>query len=865
MIYEKEYTNQISFPLGGIGTGSIGLSGTGRLIDWEISGRPNKQSYNGYSHFAIKVEKDGKVLDTRILNADLAPPYMGGVKTENIHSGFGFGPDQITMAGFPHFKEIRFEGEFPVANLVYRDEHFPSEVKLTAFNPMIPSDAWNSSIPAAFFEFEIGNPTEDDLDYMLAFSVSNPTGTKKVSHRYEVKDGIRHLRLDCGEYAKEDYHFGNLCISTDCEDTSCQEYWYRGGWSDGVEMYWNDLTGSGKLKNRRYESDYTVNQQVVHDVGTLAAHVHIPAGKAKKIRFVLSWYYPNIVKSWEVKYHPEKRMEDMPVWRNFYASMFPSSCACAAYAMKNFDSLRNRTLLFKNTLFRSSLPKEELDAVASNLSTLKSAAVLRLTDGSFYGFEGCIEDAGCCEGSCQHVWNYAYALPFLFPELERSMRDLELKYSMAADGRMGFRLQLPLGTPPADFRACVDGQMGFVVKVYREWKISGDDKWLKENWMGVKKALEYAWSEENEDLWDEGCTGVLRGRQHHTLDMELFGANSWLQGFYLCALKAAGAMAEYLGDTEKAELYRDIFQKGKAWTDSHLFNGSYYCQDITLSDQSVLEPYKDQACLFGDGTLDIYWNEENGEIKYQIGEGCMIDQVIGQWHANNCGLGEIFNEDQTKKSLKSIYQNNYHKSMREIANPWRLYNLNDEGGTMICTWPEGKRRPAIPLTYNSETMHGYEYQFACHLAQMGMWEESHEVVKAVRDKYDGYKRNPYNEIECGSNYARSMASYGLLLAYGGFCYDMAKGMIGFYPRTDVDKFETFWSLDGAWGRFCCKGSEMEFQVMEGSIKIKEFRWGWMQGKLAEQCSAGVWRQEEEVLYLEEMLREGERLLISCKG
>ena len=159
MIYEKEYTNQISFPLGGIGTGSVGLSGTGRLIDWEIFGRPNKQSYNGYSHFAIKVEKDGKVMDTRILNADLAPHYMGGVKTENIHSGFGFGPDQITMAGFPHFKEIRFEGEFPVACLSYRDEHFPSEVKLTAFNPMIPSDAWNSSIPAAFFEFEMTKET----------------------------------------------------------------------------------------------------------------------------------------------------------------------------------------------------------------------------------------------------------------------------------------------------------------------------------------------------------------------------------------------------------------------------------------------------------------------------------------------------------------------------------------------------------------------------------------------------------------------------------------------------------------------------------------------------------------------------------
>lgn len=857
MVYEREYTNQISFPLGGIGTGSIGISGTGRLTDWEIFGRPSKQSCNGYSHFAVKVEKDGRVLDTRVLNSDLPPHYIGGIKTSNLHSGFGFGPDQITMAGFPHFKDVRFTGEFPVAELDYQDDSFSGEIKLKAFNPMIPLDEDNSSIPAAFFEFEIHNTTEEDLDYTLAASIQNPTGTKKTQHRYENVDKVSFLKLLCGEFDETDYRYGNLCISTDHEAVSYQEYWYRGGWSDGAEMFWNDFSAPGRFQNRRYSSDYSVNQQVVHDIGTLAVHQYVKAGEKKRIRFVLSWYFPNLIKSWGVKYHPELTMEEMPVWKNYYASMFSSACDCARYAIKNFDSLLERTELFRDTLFSSDLPKEELDAVASNLSTLKSPTVLRLTNGEFYGFEGCIEDSGCCEGSCQHVWNYAYALPFLYPSLERSMRDLEFRYNMREDGRMGFRLQLPLGTPPDDFRACVDGQMGAVIKTYREWKISGNDAWLKSNWGGVRKALEYAWSKTNEDLWDIGQTGVITGRQHHTLDMELFGANSWLEGFYLCALKAAAEMAEYLGEQEQADLYLQLFEKGKKWSDENLFNGDYFYQNAKISDQSLIEPFGEQLCLFGDNTMDIYWNEERQEIKYQIGEGCMIDQVLGQWHANNCGLGEIFEEEKVKKALKSIYKNNYHQSMRTVVNPWRLYSLNDEGGTMICTWPKGSKKPAIPLTYNSETMHGFEYQFACHLAQVGLWEESHQVVKAVREKYDGFKRNPYNEIECGSNYARSMASFGLLLAYSGFSYDMVKKKIGFFPNDKHESFQSLWSLDGAWGSFSMKKNRVVFKVLEGCISLKEFSCSAFRGRTIKNCSHNMAEQKGDTVLLDCSIKDKE--------
>ena len=184
------------------------------------------------------------------------------------------------------------------------------------------------------------------------------------------------------------------------------------------------------------------------------------------------------------------------------------------------------TKLFHDCLFSSDLEEELLDAVSANLSVLKSPVCLRLKDGTFYGFEGCRETVGSCEGSCTHVWNYAYVVPYLFPVLERSMLEADFTYNMREDGRMSFRLMLPPGSIPNDIGACVDGQMGNIIKVCRDWKLSGDTAWLAGLWNKVKKAISFAWAQSNEDKWDPGQTGVITGRQHHTLDTELFGPSS---------------------------------------------------------------------------------------------------------------------------------------------------------------------------------------------------------------------------------------------------------------------------------------------------------------------------------------------------
>ena len=226
--------------------------------------------------------------------------------------------------------------------------------------------------------------------------------------------------------------------------------------------------------------------------------------------------------------------------------------------------------------------------------------------------------------------------------------------------------------------------------------------------------------------------------------------------------------------------------------------------------------------------MSAYWNAEKGEIAYQIGEGCGIDQVLAQWHAEMIGLGEIFEKKKVHSALQAVYRYNYKDSMREHFNPCRLYALNDEAGTIICSFPPHVQAPQITITYAEEAMHGFEYQSAAHMLREGMIKESMDMVAAIRDRYDGEKRNPWNEMECGSNYARSMASFSLLLAYAGFRYNAAEGMIGFAPvggtaGEDAESFRTFWSLDHGWGTAEITPEKTVIRLSGGNLPLKMLR------------------------------------------
>jgi uncharacterized protein (DUF608 family) len=790
-------------------------------MDWEIFNRPSKGSLNGFSHFAVKAEDDRQVLDARVLNADLPPPYTGNVRPGAVNTGYGHGPERYLMSGLPHFKDCVFHGKFPFAGIEFIDHTFPGRVRMEAFNPFIPLNDKDSGIPAAFFEIGLTNTGKEALYYTVCFSVANPYKEGGKYNRFHREGDIAAITLSPREMDGGDIRYGDMTFAASGEgDLSYQEYWYRGSWFDNIGVFWRDFTAYGGLKNRSYPgAEKTAGNRVYEDTASLALRFKAAPGETRRVRFILSWNQPNNYNDWNAHEGTRNKDGGFITWKNYYAVLFKDSAASAVYGLENWERLEEETLRFSGALFSSGLPEAALDAVSANLAVLKSPTVWRLEDGTFYGWEGVNTSQGSCEGSCTHVWNYTYALPFLFPALERSMREADYQYNLREDGGVPFRLQLPLGSGRSGFRPCVDGQMGGIIKVYREWKISGDTLWLRRLWPSVKKSLEFAWSPENKDRWDPEKTGVITGRQHHTLDMELFGPNSWLEGFYLAALKAASEMAEALGDGD-ASIYRDLFEKGRTWADKNLFNGEYYIQRIDLKDKSLVESFEDNSALTGGSVLDAYWNSEAGEIKYQIAEGCGIDQVLAQWHANLCGLGEIFDKVQVTRALSAIHNYNYKPSLRFHFNPCRIYGLNDEAGTVICEWPEGVYKPVVPVPYAEECMHGFEYQAAIHMIQEGLEKEGLDIVAGVRNRYTGENRNPWNEMECGSNYARSMASWALLLTYSGFSYDMTKAEIGFAPIRDG---KYFWSLDKAWGVFEQTGNLSTLTVLYGRQRLRRIR------------------------------------------
>jgi hypothetical protein len=377
--------------------------------------------------------------------------------------------------------------------------------------------------------------------------------------------------------------------------------------------------------------------------------------------------------------------------------------------------------------------------------------------------------------------------------------------------------------------------MGTIMQVYRDWKLCGCDDFLREVWPNVKKTLEYAWRMTPEKAakyvpeggrsyqspWDPDKDGVMEGEQHNTYDIEFFGPNTMCTAMYLGALKACEEMARYLGENDKADEYRGVYESGQEKVESELWNGEYYIQNVKVIDgvtipDNLKSPASSTcgptcACKQSPGGKTAALGEEDVMPKYQCGEGCLSDQLLGQTNAHIYGLGYLLDSEHVKKAVKSVFDNNFRSPIGSFNNVQRVYALNEEAGLLLCSWPHGNR-PALPFVYSDEVWTGIEYHVAAHLIFEGWVEEGLAIVKAVRDRYAGYNRNHWNEVECGHHYARAMASWGVKLALDGFTFDVPQGRLGFAPKIYKEDFNTFWSTGTGWGRYSQQPGQGRFTL-----------------------------------------------------
>ena len=499
-----------------------------------------------------------------------------------------------------------------------------------------------------------------------------------------------------------------------------------------------------------------------------------------------------------------------PYYKPWYACHFKSLKDVAGYWRRNYDALRRDSAIFRDAFYDTTLPPEVVEAVAANLTILKSPTVLRQADGRLWCFEGCSDDSGCCHGSCTHVWNYAQALCHLFPALERSLRETEFGPSQSDEGHQAFRSCLPIRPAAHTYHAASDGQLGGIMKAYREWRISGDSEWLARIWPAVKQSLEYS-----SKTWDPRGKGVLEEPHHNTYDIEYWGPDGHCSSFYLGGLTAAAEMGQTLG--EDVSRYLELATRGRAFLEEQLFNGEYFYQKIqTEGLDAAFHPL--DASKNGPGYADVIQALNTQGPKYQYGTGCLSDGILGLWIARVCGLEqELVDPAKVRSNLAAIYRYNLKHDLSNHANPQRpSYALGQEGGLLLCTWPRGGQL-AIPFVYSDEVWTGIEYQVASHLMFVGLVEEGLDIVRVCRARYDGRVRNPFNEYECGHWYARALSSYGLLQGLTGARYDAVDQTL--FIDSQVGDFRSFLATASGFGVVGLEQGQPFLEVKLGRIDV----------------------------------------------
>jgi uncharacterized protein (DUF608 family) len=827
--FSGDRATQVAMPIGGMGAGCICINGSGGMQDFSIRTRPETTalpagftSNSPEAAFAILHIK-GSAPVTKMVEGPF-PPFK--IFDQGLQ---GQGLRRSGSEGFPRFERCNFRGEFPFAEIRFADASIPLDVSLIAWNPFIPLDDKNSGIPCAILEYTLHNTSSKPVDYEFSYHLSHlapgcrPDQAASANAVIPGKGAYLFNRE-----APNAEGFGSAALTVIGAKPRIKAMWLRSpGWEfDSLSALWREVSTGAFTAND--------GSNTVDNAGRNGASIlldgHLQPGESHTYPIVITWHFPNCylreggVTQTEtasvIEGQPGCRTvpaDAPPPWHPFYSTLWKDARDVAGYVEQNFTSLRTRTIQFKDAVFNSTFPPYVLDAVSANLAILKAPTILRQANGNLWGWEGCFPDAGCCHGSCTHVWNYAQALPHLFPALERTLRDLELVRSMDERGHVNFRGAIPDGPVDHTFHAAADGQLGGIMKVYRDWQISGDAAWLKRMYPLAKRSIDYCIA-----TWDPNRQGALFEPHHNTYDIEFWGPDGMCTSIYLGALSAMAKMASAVGDSGEANSYSELAQKCAQFMDETLFNGEYYQQKVEFQDLRD-QSFAKSIAHVDDKSSEMQQLLKREGPKYQYGSGCLSDGVIGAWMARIYGIDTPLALKNVHSTLQAIFRNNFKTDLSQHANAQRPgYAMGHEPGLLLCTWPKGNK-PTLPFVYSDEVWTGFEYEVASYLIHEGFVEEGLTIVKAVRSRYDGRTRNPWNEYECGNWYARAMSSFALVGALSGFRYSAADRTLHFGPKVKVRPFVSLFSTASGYGTITLDGRNVTVKMIEGELALENLQ------------------------------------------
>lgn len=752
-VYRGANLQHVAMPIGGIGTGTIWLDGQGRLAVWQIFNRYDENRVPD-SFFAVRAQAHG------------GTPIVRTLQTTAEDS-------------LQPMTALSFEGGYPIARLNFEDPALPVQVQMEAFNPFIPTNADDSSIPCAIFRLTARNPGNTPVDVTFLGTLRNAAGGPGGQSRNRILSAgdATMLAMDKGsELPKSSDHsgshpdWGSLALTLIGQGGKALS-----GWTKNEELA-AFISGTTSRTNEALAAPgATLN-------GALDMPFTLQPGESRTVSFVLAWNFPNFHFS-AISMLPKVVYQPSPPFDhsiNRYSRRWPDAAGVARYVVDHLDSLWTQTLLYHDTVYQSNLPPEFLDAMTSQSVILRSPTCFWTADGYFGGYEG---SYACWPLNCTHVWNYAQTHARLFPEIGRNMRVSDFITFLHPDGEIPHRQLWPGYSfiPSTWSQAYADGQCASIEAAYREYQLSPDRKFLEQIWPGVKKAMDWTIAK-----YDSGHTGVTGGEQWDTYDTAVSGANTYIGSQYLCALAASERMALAMNDPASAQRWRTLREAGMKTQNERLWGGEYYIQ---IPGTPPGSDYND---------------------------GCLADQLLGQWWAHMLDLGYLYPPERVRAALQAVMKYNYGTA--------GLRNKYGTTGLQNCTWPK-KDPPKPPINYAVGNWTGIEYATASAMVYEGLVDDAQRIVKTALSRYDGSNNNPFEEIESGNFYARAMSSWGLLIASQGLVLDGPAGILGFKPNWHPENHRSFFTAPEGWGLFIQTRNANQqldrIEVRYGKIKLRQ--------------------------------------------
>lgn len=788
--------------IGGIGAGGAELrkdgvfynwsiannhpKGTGKFLtgvdyinknSWESTLYPNQSDYLLF--FILRYQVEGEEPKMKLLQIE------DGYKVTNI---------DMHIYEFPWMQgidKIEYSGCFPFIKLNYSDAEMPFDVELNAWSPFVPHDVKNSSLPIMYFDFKVNCKSEKPVSVMLTANYKSTVGydikeKAWVSEIIKTNNSVGHISGISGVDTKLS-SVGELGMASLSNNSS-----YHTGWGHRHQYHeWvlrnNILKNSDNTLDGRNKLDKATNKMLgdPENFNALAYSLVMKNGESFTNSFVMVWNFPNLYDE-----------GGKSIVGHYYSNFFGSAKEILSYAIDNKELLYNNTKKFTDSFFSSSAPPSILNLVNSQLTTFITSGILS-KKMEFGVMEGITQHQSWGPVGTTDVNMYGgVMISSLFPELAKStMRVHKLLQHPGGEIRhsfkKGFADYLSGATQTAtSVSERLDLHSQYAVMALRDFFWTNDLKYLNEMWTSIKKALDYTLNERdiNKDQQPD-MTGIMSSYDNFAM----YGMASYVQSQWLAALASALEAAKTLNDVSFIKKYNPIFEKGKKLAEEKLWNGKYF--RLYNSDLKVMKTK--------DGAGKEITKDMSGKD-----EGCLTDQIIGQWATHWSGLGDIFTKEHRKIALENILKLSYKPNF----------------GLRNCSWPGDKFYHDIAddvwVDQANTCWSGVELSFVSFLLYEGMYKQAMEVAQTVHERYLKCGRY-WDHQEFGGHYFRAMGAWGIINGLVGL--QINQGEFGFSPKLPEKNFNLFFSFPGGYGNLVAENGKLFINVLSGELKIKKLR------------------------------------------